>query len=279
MSRKIESQVVALSAALLLFACGGAPKEEAAPAAHTELAAASPAAADVAVAPATGDAAAPATEGGEYTVAAVTGGGTVTGTAKIGGTVPAAEKIEVTKDNATCGAEKEVMTVHANAAGALGNVVVWLDGIKSGKPWPGGEGSIDQKSCEYQPHMQGVALNSKLVIKNSDPVLHNIHAYTGEDTLFNIAQPTEGQTNDKKMSKAGPVQFKCDVHSWMNAWVFVSPHPYYAITGDDGSFSIGDVPPGTYKVKSWQEKLGEQEMEVKVEAGGKAEANFTFTPK
>ena len=272
MSNQLMNRLSVVAIAGLLAACGGG-EEAAAPAASGTEAhkAAEPAKAE---APKAEEAAA-----GAYTVAAVADGGKVAGKVTLTGAAPAAEEIEVTKDNATCGAKKMLEPIKAGADGALSNVVVWIDGITSGKDWASKDGSIDQKGCEYTPHIQGVPQGGEFTVKNSDPVLHNIHAYTGEETLFNIAQPMQNQESKKKLSKAGPVEFKCDVHSWMHAWVFVASSPYFAVTGADGTFSIADVPPGTYKAKAWQEKLGLQEMEVKVDAKGEAKADFAFAMK
>jgi hypothetical protein len=136
---------------------------------------------------------------------------------------------------------------------------------------------VDQVECHYVPQIQVLKPGASLEVINSDAILHNIHAYDGDETLFNIAQPIKGQKTSKELNASGPVHLKCDVHSWMSAWVFLAKTPYYAVTADDGTFSIGDVPPGTYTVKVWHGKLGTSSMEVAVEAGGSAMADLTIT--
>lgn len=264
MSRNLSS-AIALATLVALAACGGGtpppsteqPKSEGAPA------------------PAAEPAAGGGGEGGEYQVAAVTNGGSVSGKVTATGNVPKPEKVEVNKDNSVCGNEKTLEDVQAGSGGELANAVVWIDGINSGKAWSdGNQGAVDQKECHYTPHVQVLANGASLDVINSDPILHNIHAYSGEETLFNIAQPMKGQKTTKKLTATGPVHFKCDVHSWMSAYVFVATTPYFAVTKPDGSFSIGDVPPGNYTLKVWHGKLGEQSAPLKIDAGGSATANL-----
>ncbi|HKY33860.1 MAG TPA: carboxypeptidase regulatory-like domain-containing protein [Candidatus Polarisedimenticolia bacterium] len=225
-----------------------------------------------------GGAAAPAGGGGNYMVAAVGDAGTVSGSVKFQGTPPPAETVEVSKDNAVCGESKVLETVQVDPSGGLSSVVVWIDGISKGKDWgPLGAGTVDQKECHYSPYVQIVKAGESLDIVNSDPVLHNVHAYANDtETLFNLAQPTKGMRTPRKMDKTGPVHLKCDVHSWMSAWVFVAGHPYYTVTGADGSFSLPDVPAGTYKLKAWHAKFGEKTADVTVSAGGAATAEFSM---
>jgi plastocyanin/predicted small lipoprotein YifL len=263
MSRKLMS-AVALAALIALAACGG----EAPPPAQQQKpqAQATPPAAE----PAAGGG-----EAGEYQVVAVADGGTISGKVTATGNVPKPEKVEVNKDNAVCGSEKTMEDIVAGADGSLGNAVVWIDAIGKGKAWNDGQqGAVDQRECHYVPQIQVLAPGASLDVINSDPILHNIHAYSGEETLFNIAQPIKGQKTTKKLTASGPVHFKCDVHSWMSAWVFVAASPYFAVTKADGTFSIGDVPPGTYTVKVWHGRLGESSTSVKVDPKGTASANL-----
>jgi plastocyanin len=228
-------------------------------------------------APAAGKAA-PAEGAGGYMVAAVADGGTVSGSVKFQGTPPPPEKIEVSKDPAVCGSEKVLETVQVGAGGGLKDVIVWIDGISKGKDWGAiAGGAIDQKECHYKPYIQIVRAGESVEILNSDAILHNIHAYYKEtETLFNLAQPMAGMKTPKKLEKTGPVHVKCDVHSWMSAWIFVASHPYYAASGADGGFSLADVPAGSYKVHAWHAKYGEKTADVTVSAGGTATAAFTM---
>ena len=252
-------------AATFFVSCGGGGHEEAAPAASSSAAEESH------------EADAPeAAEAGDYEVVEVADGGTIVGRVTFSGDAPEGDDIEITKDNNTCGEEKTILNVKVGAEGGLADAVVWIAGINSGKGWDDGGGDINQENCEYAPHVQTIAAGEKLKITNSDAVLHNIHAYSGGDTLFNIAQPNGAPAIPKKMKQAGPVELKCDVHSWMHAWVFVSPHPYHQVTMEDGKFSLADVPPGTYNVKVWHEELGETDGSVTIEAGAEGTVDFVF---
>jgi plastocyanin len=254
-----SAPITALALVAILAACGG---QEAPP---SQQAAKPPAPAP----------AKPAAAG--YQVAAVADGGSIAGSVKAIGNIPAAEKVEITKDNSACGTEKVLEDITVGSGGELSHAVVWIEDIKSGKDWGNGSaGSVDQVNCRYIPHVQAVAPGATLEVINSDSVLHNIHAYSGDETLFNIAQPIQGQKTKKDLMESGPVHLKCDVHSWMSAWVFVAANPYYAVTGADGSFTLDDVPPGDYTVKVWHGKLGESSVQVTVEAGGAAAADLTI---
>ena len=135
--------------------------------------------------------------------------------------------------------------------------------------------TIDQKNCRYHPHVQAASVGSTLEILNSDPMLHNIHGYVGQQTLFNLAMPIKGQKIPRPLPRAGLVSIKCDVHSWMQGYVVVSDTPF-AVDSEDGSYTIKDVPAGTYTVTAWHEKLGTKSEKVTVPATGDATVDFTF---
>jgi hypothetical protein len=133
----------------------------------------------------------------------------------------------------------------------------------------------------YHPTVFGIQSGQELKILNSDPTLHNVHAVgnngEGKD-YFNLAMPQKGMELTRNDFKEADlvVKFKCEVHPWMFAYAGVVDHPYFAITGDDGSFKLENVPAGTYKVSAWQRRGGTQEMEVTVEAKGEATADFSY---
>ena len=125
--------------------------------------------------------------------------------------------------------------------------------------------------------MFGIQVGQPLEIINSDPTLHNIHATGKANAEFNNGQPIQGMKMSHTFTaKEVVVPFKCDVHGWMNAYVGVLDHPFYAVTSADGSFSLKGLPPGTYTIEAWHEKLGAQTQSVTVAAKDSASIAFTF---
>jgi Carboxypeptidase regulatory-like domain len=167
-----------------------------------------------------------------------------------------------------------------NPNGTLKNAMVY---IKSGLPQkeypaPTTPVKLDQKGCEYIPHVMALMVNQNLEITNSDPTNHNIHPLPRINREWNESQPPQGDVKTKAFSKEElpPILFKCNVHPWMRAWVGVSSHPFIAVTGDDGTFELKDVPAGEYTLEVWQERYGTQEMKVKVEPKQVQTADFTY---
>lgn len=164
------------------------------------------------------------------------------------------------------------------ANGEVKNVFVWVkEGVK-GRPFaaPAEHAKIDQKGCMYEPRVQGMIAGQTLDIVNSDETMHNVRGFGKKNPPFNLGQPVPGtrEKTFKKVEKA--IKIKCDVHPWMFAYIHVVDHPYFAVTGDDGTFEIKDLPAGEYTIAAWHEKYGEQEMKVTVGGEGPAKADFTF---
>ena len=160
----------------------------------------------------------------------------------------------------------------------LANVFVY---VKEGLPqrsWPaGGEAPVlDQDGCEYRPHVLGVRTGQDMVIKNSDGLLHNINAKPTTNRGFNVGQPTNMETKRQFTQQEIMIPVTCEVHGWMHAYIGVVDHPYYAVTGEDGTFTLQGLPPGTYTVEAWHEKLGTKTMQVTVAAQETKPADFSF---
>jgi plastocyanin len=206
-----------------------------------------------------------------YEEAPVENGGTIKGKVVYNGEVPT-RTILPTKDQEVCGEMREEPEVIVGSDGAVQDSVVYLDGVEQGKAWPAEakEPVLDNKDCRFQPNVQAIAAG-KLGVHNSDPMLHNTHGFYGRRTAFNIALPNQGQTIDVDLERTGQVRIECDAHGWMRGWVYVVDNPYYAVTGEDGSFEIADVPPGEYTLVANQAYTGPVEVEVTVEAGATAE--------
>ena len=212
----------------------------------------------------------------------------ITGTITLKGTPPKEKDITPLKEDATCGKfHTDMPTTHfyvVGPKGELADVVVSLQGI-SGKS-TGAEAPpmvLDQKGCEYVPSIFAVQTGQKIIVKNSDPVLHNVHDVPVEGSgnkEYNQAQIPNGP--DLTFTFAKPenfLKFKCNVHQWMFAWVSIFDHPYFAVSGKDGSFKIANVPPGKYKIQAAHRKAGTVTQDVEVKEGAPAKADFTLEVK
>ncbi len=164
-------------------------------------------------------------------------------------------------------------------SGEIKNVFVWIkNGLsKADYPTPP-PAKLDQNGCIYTPHVIGVMVNQKLEISNSDDTNHNIHPMPRINREWNESQPPKGDVKVKTFDKeeTPPILFKCNVHPWMRAWVGVVSHPYFAVTAEDGTFSLKDVPPGEYQLGAWHERFGTLEINVRVEAKQTPTVNLTF---
>ena len=211
---------------------------------------------------------------------AVTGGGSVSGTVTYAGDQKDGS-VTFTKDKEVCknadGTDTAVEGALVAADGKLKNAVVYLTGIKEGKKFTSESVTVDNVGCVFVPRVAIGKKGGKLVAKNSDPVLHNTHLYLkkGNKNIFNIALPTT-KPIEKPLRKSGLVDVKCDAHEWMQAYLYVSEHPYATVTDASGAFSMSDVPAGEYSGKVWHEKLGEKDFKVKVDAGGSATVAVAF---
>ncbi len=166
-------------------------------------------------------------------------------------------------------------------SGMLKNVFVYISaGITGTYERPKIPVFIDQKGCAYEPHVFGMQAGQPLVIKNSDDTLHNIHALPNTNEEFNKGQPAGSA--DLKKTFTNPdvmVKFKCDVHPWMTAYVGVLEHPFFSVTGVDGSFTIGGLPAGDYELTAWHEKYGTAMQRIRLGGLDVREIDFKYTPQ
>ena len=214
--------------------------------------------------------------------------GDITGKITLKGTPPAEKDIAPLKEDANCGKFHSEMPKTrfyvVGADGALADVIVSIQGI-TGKSTGASAAPLvlDQKGCQYIPAILAAQTGQKLNIKNSDPVLHNVHtqpAATSGNKEMNTAQMAGTPDISITLDKAEPfLKFKCDVHPWMFAWVSVFDHPYFAVSGKDGTFKIANVPPGKYKIEAAHRKAGVVVQEIEVKDGEAAKADFTLEPK
>jgi hypothetical protein len=210
---------------------------------------------------------------------AVDGAG-LTGKVMFEGTPPASQPIRMDADPVCLLQNKDGATaedVVVNSNGTLKNAFVYVkEGLQTKPSSPPTEPVVfDQKGCRYHPHVFGIMVNQPFQILNSDGTLHNVHALPKSSKEFNLGMPIQGMKLTQKFTAPEVmVKIKCEVHPWMVAYAGVLDHPYYGVTGDDGSFTIKDLPPGEYVVEAWHEKYSAQTLTVKVP--DTAEANFTL---
>jgi len=163
----------------------------------------------------------------------------------------------------------------------MGNIMVWVSkGLPAGKTWPAPKTpvTLDQKGCQYVPHVQGIMVGQAYKILNSDGILHNVHALPKINRGFNRPMPGNVKEATATFDKAEPMfQIKCDVHPWMNAYLGAFTHPFFSATGTDGKYTISGLDPGTYEITAWHERLGTQTATVTVGANETKSQNFKFT--
>jgi plastocyanin len=213
--------------------------------------------------------------------------GEITGTVTLKGTPPKEREITPLKEDPNCGKlHAEMPTTHfyvVGSKGELADAVVSLEGVggqSAGASAPAV--TLDQHGCEYSPQILAVQTGQKIVIKNSDPVLHNVHDLptAAGNKEQNMAQMPGGA--ELSFTFAQPedfLKFKCDVHPWMFAWVSVFDHPYFAVSAKDGTFKIENVKPGKYTLKVAHRKAGTATQSIEVKDGEPAKVDLTLEAK
>jgi len=163
------------------------------------------------------------------------------------------------------------------AGGELANVLVYVKNAPAGAAVTT-PAVLDQRGCQYYPHVTAVQVGQPIQIKNSDATLHNVHAMPAVNSQFNEGQPVQGMVSTKKFDKVEmkPFRVKCDVHGWMKSYMAVLPHSYHGVSQANGTFSIANLPPGSYTLVAWHEKYGEQEQQITVAPKESKQVTFTF---
>ncbi len=232
MPMKSLPQVVVASLALTFAACGGGDSQPAAP---------------------------PVTQA-QAPMAAAAGNGSVSGTISFGGVAPAAEKVKLSADPKCAAMHKdglERQQIKVTDGGLADVLVLVKTGLSGNYTAPAEPVLLDQKGCDYTPHMLAMMAGQKLKIRNSDDTLHNIHPRPKDNAEFNIGQPRQGMESEKSFEKPEMlIPVGCDVHPWMRAYITVLSHPFFAVTQEDGRFEIKGLPAGEYEIQAIHGKLG-----------------------
>jgi plastocyanin len=203
-------------------------------------------------------------------------GGSIKGKVKVTGAVPKDETVIVTKDKEHCGEKLPREKYVISADGGVKNAVVMIEYIIKGKPVPHENAVIDNRHCAFHPHVQVATMGQTLVIRNSDPMLHNTHLYLNKKTVYNFALPRTGMEIKKPINKAGLIEVECDAHDWMRGYLYVADNPYITVTDANGNFTLGNIPPGTYELDIWHEAFGMQEHKITIGPNEALELNIEF---
>jgi plastocyanin len=205
----------------------------------------------------------------------------IKGVVKFSGTVPESKSISMSADP-SCAAQHrgKVLTkeVIADSKGGLQNVVVFIaDGLGDRTfDVPKESVVIAQKGCLYEPHVIAMRANQQLEVVNSDPTAHNIHPTPANNREWNKVELPGSKMEEAFSREEISIPVKCNIHPWMRGYIAVFKHPYFVVTKEDGSFDLPSLPPGTYTVKAWHEKLGTSSQTITIGANEKKELNFVF---
>lgn len=212
-----------------------------------------------------------------YTGTEVTDGGAIAGYVVAHDPPRPRRDYPVTTDRRVCGDHVPDESLLISKEGRVANVVVSIEGIRKGKP-------VDQRirprlaaaGCRFVPHVLAVSVGQKIVIYNGDPLLHTVRAVMDpHTTVFDVSLPVQNQKIPKLIRSPGIMKLDSGAgHVWMSGWILAFNHPYFAVTGDDGTFSIKGVPPGTYEIRAWHEVLGTQIAKVTISPGATSEVVF-----
>ncbi|MFQ5839507.1 MAG: carboxypeptidase regulatory-like domain-containing protein [Candidatus Methylomirabilales bacterium] len=207
--------------------------------------------------------------------------GTLTGRVVFVGLRPEPLWEQVRKHRAFCGDRQLVDRLKLSADGGVLGAVVILTGPPARRhPAADPVALLDNRGCQFLPRVQVAPVGSRLIVRNSDPILHTAHARLPDGgTLFHVALPHFRDRTEAVLAKPGLVRIVCDVgHTWMGAYILVTDNPLVVVTDREGHFRIDGVPPGSYALQVWHETLGTRQRAVSVPSGGEVTVTIRVSP-
>lgn len=208
--------------------------------------------------------------------------GTISGIVKFTGTPPPPVRLRMDADAACARLHPGPVTVReveTGANGGLARVVVYVKEGLEGYTFPPATEAIelDQEGCMYQPRVLAVRTGQPIEIVNSDDTTHNIHPIPKVNREWNRSQPPKGEKIvDSFARQEVAIPVKCNIHPWMQAYIAVIAHPYFQVTGEAGTFELKNLPPGTYTLEAWHEKLGTTTQQVTLGPNETKTVEFVF---
>jgi plastocyanin len=199
---------------------------------------------------------------------------------KFEGTAPKPSRIDMSADPNCAKAHPTPATTEdiVVGAGGLANVIIYVSDGLGGRTFetPQQPAVFEQRGCQYKPHVLALQTNQKLDVVNNDDTTHNIHPTPNNNREWNRSQPHGVPIEETFPREEIAILVKCNVHPWMRGYIAVFKHPYFAVTDKNGSFDLKDLPPGTYTITAWQEKLGTLSQKITVGAGESKTLDFAF---
>ena len=193
-----------------------------------------------------------------------------------GGEVPRSTLVSNTTDPHQCGEVQSLRNILVSRNQGIGNTVISLANVPLSPDYevPPSTLVLDNRDCQFEPHVAVLTTGSSLATTNSDAITHTVHLYG----LFNLNVALgPGQSKSvRRLDRPGWYIVKCDLHGWMQAYVRVDEHPFHAVSAGDGSFRIPNLPAGSYRLEAWHEYFGREEREIVVQAGETSTLTITY---
>ncbi len=230
--------------------------------------------------PNSGDSSGPTTPAISYFHVDPATAGSISGTVHYAGPKPAPKVIDMSNDPACVNLHKDKVydeSLKVSAHNGLANAFIYIKSGLEGKNFepPSAPATIDQRGCWFHPRVLGIQIGQEFDVINSDPLTHNIHPMAHLNHEWNHSQASGDPPMQRKFTKPEiMIPVKCNIHNWMHAYIGVVDNPYFAVSKEDGSFGIPNLPPGTYTLAIWHERLGVQEQQITITPHGELKLNF-----